>query len=214
MNAFIIMPFAKKYNKVWQVIKQVCKELGINDVRGDEIKDIGPIINQIFNSISNADLVIAEISEKNPNVYYEVGVSHTIGKPTALLAQKEFIKSLPFDIQHNRVFGYDIKNPDGVKEELIDKLGFLKETIASNAGIPSVDAFLNSLNFNKRGALSDPVKEVVDYIGKNFNLTCALLDESEMLPEGFLITVKDAFEQKIRVLVDINGIIKRVKRLA
>lgn len=208
------MPFASDYNCVWQTIKQACKELEIDVVRADEIQEIGPIINQIFKSIENADLLIAEISEKNPNVYYEVGVSHSLGKPTVLLARKEVVdkKLLPFDIMHNRVVVYDIKNTENLRHKLIQQLSFLKNAIKDNVSALKIDNFFKGLNFESE-VFRNPIDGVLSHIAKTFDLTDPKLVEKKMLPDGFLVTFKDAFGETIKVLVDINGIIKVMKRL-
>lgn len=208
------MPFAKEYEKVWRIIKSACEALEITAIRADEIKEIGPIINQIFRNIENVDFVIAEISDKNPNVYYEIGISHCIGKPTVLLAKEDIVnKGLPFDIKHNRIFGYDINNAGRFKEKLIDILGLLRKARVSKGNIPGENVFLNSLSFIKKDDPQDSVRGVVNYIAEDFKLVNAVLVEKKMIQEGFLLTVEDAFKQRITALVDINGVIKNVKRV-
>ena len=81
---FVIMPFGEigtekyeKYKSVYEeIIKRPLEEVGFTCVRGDEIPDFGPIPESIKNKLSSADLVIADLSERNPNVYYELGFRH------------------------------------------------------------------------------------------------------------------------------------------
>ena len=87
IRAFIVMPIAKEYNSIHLIIKKVCSNVDITCIRADEIYKPGAIINQIFANITDTDFIIAEVSDGNPNVYYEVGIAHCIGKPSILLAR-------------------------------------------------------------------------------------------------------------------------------
>jgi predicted regulator of amino acid metabolism with ACT domain len=106
MRAFIVMPFAPELKDVYEAIKRACKMANVDPVRADEILEPGPIINQIFDQIAQADVIIAEITSKNPNVYYEIALAHCRQIPTILLADESALKQLPFDIRHNRVLVY------------------------------------------------------------------------------------------------------------
>ena len=100
------------------MIKDVCDEFELRAVRSDETYGPGVIIADIINEISEAKFIIAEVSEKNPNVFYEVGFAHAIRKPTILIAQKE--TELPFDISPFRVLFYE--NTIGGKKKVEDRL--------------------------------------------------------------------------------------------
>ncbi len=106
MKAFIVMPFAPEFEQVYEAIRRACKMAGFESVRADEILEPGSIINQIFDQIAQADVVIAEVTSKNPNVYYEIALAHCRQVPTVLLAEQVALKELPFDIRHNRVLVY------------------------------------------------------------------------------------------------------------
>ena len=73
-------------------------------VRADDIFAPGPIINDILRSIQESDYIIADLTEQNPNVYYELGLAHASGKPVILITQN--IDSLPFDLRHQRIIEY------------------------------------------------------------------------------------------------------------
>jgi nucleoside 2-deoxyribosyltransferase len=61
-------------------------------------------MNDILRSIHEADYIIADLTEQNPNVYYELGLAHATGKPIILITQN--IGKLPFDLRHQRVIEY------------------------------------------------------------------------------------------------------------
>jgi hypothetical protein len=106
-KAFVIMQFSDEYNQLYEeVIRPVTEEFGILCVRADEYHTTNPIIEDIINSITEASVVIADITPDNPNVFYEVGYSHALGKPTILLCDKKRVR-LPFDVSSFRTLFYD-----------------------------------------------------------------------------------------------------------
>ena len=64
-----------------------------------------PIIQDIWSAINRAEIIVAELSGRNPNVFYEVGICHTLGKEVILLAQD--IEDIPFDLRYLRVILYE-----------------------------------------------------------------------------------------------------------
>lgn len=108
-QAFIVMQFSSPYNEVYlHVIKNVCDDLKIDAIRADEIYGPGIIIKDVIDRIARSQVVIADISPTNPNVYFEVGYALALGKPIILLAQRRGAEGpLPFDISAFRVLFYD-----------------------------------------------------------------------------------------------------------
>lgn len=106
-QAFVVMQFSDEYNALYtDVIKPACEQYNYEVVRADDMYTTGLIIEDITTSIRNSALVIADITPNNPNVYYEVGYAHGIGKPTILLSDKNREK-LPFDISGFRLLFYN-----------------------------------------------------------------------------------------------------------
>jgi hypothetical protein len=105
MKAFVLMPFDAQYNQVYsQVYKPVCAGLGVECWRVDEITRPGSITKDIVEGIFDADIVIADLTSRNPNVFYELGIAHAAGNKTITTAQS--IKDVPFDIANYRVIVY------------------------------------------------------------------------------------------------------------
>lgn len=96
------------------ILKPLLKELGIQPVRSDEISDPGIITNQIMSAIKDSDIVIADLTGSNPNVFYELAFCHTIGKPSVLIGTKG--TRPPFDISAIRIFEYDLSSPIAINE--------------------------------------------------------------------------------------------------
>jgi nucleoside 2-deoxyribosyltransferase len=104
------MQFAEPYNSLYtEVIKPVAVRLGFDAFRADDVFRPGIILQDIIRSIAAADVIIAEVTPANPNVFYELGYAHAIEKPTVLLAEHptDPSKRLPFDISGFRVIFYD-----------------------------------------------------------------------------------------------------------
>lgn len=104
---FVVMQFTDEYNTLYsEVIKPTCEAYGYSVVRADEYYNSGLIIDDITKSIRESALIIADITPDNPNVFYEVGFAHGIGKPTILLSDRKREK-LPFDLSGFRTLFYD-----------------------------------------------------------------------------------------------------------
>lgn len=104
---FVVMQFTADFNILYSdVIKPLCEEYGFRVIRGDDFYTSGQILEDITQSIRTSALVIADVTPDNPNVFYEVGYAHGIGKPTILLSDRSREK-LPFDISGFRTLFYD-----------------------------------------------------------------------------------------------------------
>ncbi len=129
-KAFVVMQFTEEYNELFnEVIKPVCEDYGLECERADDYYTTNMIIEDIITSITSASVVIAEITPDNPNVFYEVGYSHAINKPTILLCDKKRAK-LPFDLSSFRTLFYD--NTIAGKTQVERKLRKYLQTIFKN----------------------------------------------------------------------------------
>ena len=105
-KAFVVMQFAEPYDTFYrEVIQQKAISAGFDVVRIDEKTGPGVIFQDIQREIEDSDVVIAEITPANANVFYELGYAHALKKPTILLAQRG--AELPFDIRSFRVVFYN-----------------------------------------------------------------------------------------------------------
>ncbi|MCG8606744.1 hypothetical protein MJD09_17390, partial [bacterium] len=102
---FVIMPFAEQYDEVYtRVIKPTVSSLGFECIRADEIAKPGNINKDIVDRISRADFIIADLTDSNPNVMYELGLCHAMDRVTIMISQNT--NNLPFDIRTYRVIDY------------------------------------------------------------------------------------------------------------
>lgn len=113
-NIFVIMPFANEFKPIYEDhIEPVCKELEYSCMRADLIDSPNVIINDIWNLINNSDIIICDCTGKNPNVFYELGLAHSLGKKVICITQNS--DDIPFDISAIRYIKYEY-NPRGMKE--------------------------------------------------------------------------------------------------
>lgn len=96
------------------IISPVCKSCGFEPVRVDQINDSDSITQTIIDKLVSAELVIADISGQNPNVFYEMGYRKCTNKPIIHLKKKG--ESIPFDVNTIRTFEYDLADLDNVEE--------------------------------------------------------------------------------------------------
>lgn len=109
--AFVLMPFREPFNKYYHaIIKPAIEETNLRALRVDEIYGPSQIINDIWSGVNNAKAVIVELTSRNPNVMYELGLCHAIGKPVIMISQSE--DDIPFDLRHMRCILYDTTEPD------------------------------------------------------------------------------------------------------
>lgn len=105
-KAFVVMPFRQPFNSYYRgIFRPALKSEGYEVFRADDSFVSGPIVEGIRESIQMADLILCEMSDRNPNVFYELGLAHAIGKPAILVSNTE--KDIPFDVQHIRSIIYD-----------------------------------------------------------------------------------------------------------
>lgn len=114
-----LMPFNKKYEKTFGQIKSVCEELGLICRRSDE--EFVPnqqVLPQIVKIILESEVVVAVLNGRNPNVFYEIGIAHSVGKPVLLLSDlsRQEDTAIPFDIQS--VYSIVYNNPLELRDEL------------------------------------------------------------------------------------------------
>jgi hypothetical protein len=118
-NVFVLMPFDDQSNAIYyNVLKPVIESFGYSVSKADEDLRTGIVIEQIRESIKNAALVVADVSGKNPNVFYELGHAHGVEKNVLIITNDK--NDVPFDISHVRYFEYSYDpNFENLKNKFI-----------------------------------------------------------------------------------------------
>lgn len=119
IDIFVLMPFDAKIEKVYtNHIKKMSEELGVTIRRADDTFLPGPFMEKVWNGICAAQLILADCAQKNPNVFYEIGMAHAVGKTVVLITRSE--RDIPSDLKHFEYISYAY-DPEGT-EQLIEKL--------------------------------------------------------------------------------------------
>lgn len=109
-TCFVMMPFGHWYDRYYQDIYiPAIKDAGFEPLRADELFSTGSVVEQIWEQIEKSKVLLAELTDKNANVFYELGLAHAAKKPVVFTAGR--VEDVPFDLRHLRVIVYDVREP-------------------------------------------------------------------------------------------------------
>jgi len=135
-TCFVMQPFAPPHGDYYEsVYKPAIEKAGLTPVRADaELFGTGKIIDQVCRGIKAAKVLVAELTTRNPNVFYELGLAHALMKPVVLVSSNT--EDVPFDLKHIRVIYYDMTDPfwgqkllDKVKENIVSAIERPEEAV-------------------------------------------------------------------------------------
>jgi hypothetical protein len=110
-TCFVLSPFKEPFDSYFsKIVKPAIEANRLYAVRGDSLFRPATIMDDIWSGIRKAKLLVAELTERNPNVFYELGLAHAISKPVILISQT--MDDIPFDLRAIRVLIYDKDIPD------------------------------------------------------------------------------------------------------
>lgn len=133
MKCFVIMPFA--ISDVYEnAILPACQSTDTEVLRADEIMLPGNIIKDIVGRISTSDVIIADLTGRNPNVFYELGVAHALRRHVIMICGN--LDDVPFDLKPYRILPY-LNNYSGIQKLRTDLELTLRELGSSSSIIPS-----------------------------------------------------------------------------
>jgi hypothetical protein len=135
LDLFVLMPFAPAMKPLYDDhISPVAARLGLSVARADDFFNITAIISDIWAAIASARVIVADCTGRNPNVFYEIGLAHAIGKPVVLITANS--DDVPFDLRHLRYIQYDF-TPRGM-EAFEQRLEASIRTVSGDA-VPTED---------------------------------------------------------------------------
>lgn len=134
-KAFVLMPFSEPISSNYnEIFKPTLEDIGYSVSRADDLSMPRPIMDDIRKSIRETELILCEMSGKNANVFYELGLAHALGKPAILVCQDK--DDIPFDLRHIRTIRYNPKE-DAWKATLQKRIKkAVKEIETSNVKWP------------------------------------------------------------------------------
>ena len=108
-SCFVIMPFGGHWDEYYkQIYYPAILDAGVQPVRADDDLGAGSVLQDIVELLASCSVVLADITDANRNVHYELGLAHALGKPTVLVAPADM--KLFFDVGQERMITYSQKN--------------------------------------------------------------------------------------------------------
>ncbi len=191
LDAFILMPFAAEFEDVYKyLISEGLESAGYIVKRADDIKSQSNIIGDIVKGITTSDLIVADLTGANPNVYYELGIAHALNKKVILITQE--IDDLPFDLRSYRVIGYSVyfAKMNQAKKELSE--------LANEA-------------FNGRLPFGNPVKDFGNINRQPKEFSIISNDVESECPDGemglldYRVKFEDGFEELTNIVTEVGS---------
>jgi hypothetical protein len=106
-----MMPFDASFNAVYAALQRTAESAGLRCRRADDIWENPAVIQDVVSLIDRSRVVICDCTGRNPNVFYEIGIAHTLGREVILITQAA--ADIPFDLRHLRYVPY-LNNGEGL----------------------------------------------------------------------------------------------------
>ena len=172
---FVLIPFAPEFKNHWELaISPAIVDAGLVPSRGDdENLGSGMIMNDVTSRIYDATIVIADLTGKNANVMYELGLAHSARKKVIVIAQTS--ESIPFDLSHLRHLRYDPHDLSRLRSDLKNRIISTLESPASSSHIffPQLEIFdaaiIQELNYLRQRSIDFTITTTPDAADIFFN---------------------------------------------
>lgn len=160
-RCFFLMPFSKEFNIIYGTIKQALNDAEFICNRADEILGSIPIITKILTEIMKSQFIIVDITDSNPNVFYELGISHSIKDARNVLLLKQKNYKVPFDISHLTYTEYDPNNLKYLTSIIIE---FLENSREKNSFYDALcrNGIINYIDENNNDYIEMFIQELSD----------------------------------------------------
>lgn len=185
-NCFVLMPFARAFDDVCAAIRDVCEspQLLLSCSRADDFYGAGHIMEDILKGIVASEYLVADLTGKNLNVFYELGIAHCSKLASKVIIISQTLDDVPFDLRHMRCVTYR-NDPAGLRKLRVD----LERALLSDAGAEYrfVAAEASAFEFRERlsGKNRNFYRFTLDqlHVGRTA-VKCALIVHRESLDEG------------------------------
>ena|ERR1700730_18255480 len=106
-----MMPFHPSFDAVYATLQRTAHAVGLRCRRADDIWENPAVIQDVVSLIDRSKIVICDCTDRNRNVFYEIGIAHTLGRNVILITQAD--ADIPFDLRHLRYVRY-LNNGEGL----------------------------------------------------------------------------------------------------
>lgn len=184
-EAFVLMPFDAAFDWVFQTIQTVGVGLGITAFRADSLFGSTPIIEKILTNINTSEIIIADLTGKNANVFYEVGIAHTLRNCNSIILIAQHLEDVPFDLRHLNIIIYSSRGKRRFKDNLINSINTARINHSS-------DEYITHLLLAYNYSLAE-IDSLIQYLKHNYLKKYTLF-------AAILRTEKDVIESNIEQL--------------
>jgi hypothetical protein len=135
----VMMPRQKDFSRVFEAIELACSSACFHCRRGDDLWEDSAAMQDVFNLVFHSGIVVADFTGKSPNVMYEIGMAHTLGKHVVPISQS--LDDVPFDLIQHRVLRYSA-DPDGLlllQSRLDETLRQIMPPVMEDIGVASAN---------------------------------------------------------------------------
>ncbi len=157
-NCFFVMPFRSELNFFYLFLRKHLQEKhDLHVERGDHKILTIPLLEKIKRQIQEADVIVGDITGRNPNVFYELGIADTLSKPVILITQND-ASDVPTDIKHLEFIKYDLSNHEEVISNIDNAIHHVFEDRYSELYTKAeelLSAFLNETGLNYPASSSE-----------------------------------------------------------
>lgn len=208
-KCFVISPIGEEKSEIRiradqifnHIIDPVAKECGFTAIRADKISKPGIITNQLIQHIIDDPLVIADLTDKNPNVFYELAIRHSIRKPLVQIIQKG--EDVPFDVSGMRTIPIDHRDLDNVAEAKKEMKKQIEDVISKNPNeieSPiSVSLDLQSLRHSEKPEdrfFAKFVSAVTDIRSEIYDMRNRLYPKEKLIPIAYVEEMMKTSERR------------------
>ena len=190
---FVMMPFGGDFEDYYKEIYHTAiEECDLLPRRADSIYRPSPILHDIWTFINDSLLVIADITGRNPNVMYELGLAHAIAKPAIIITNN--IEDVPFDLRALRILVYNSNKPNWAAELSNSIKKSINEIIETptDAVLPT---FLN-VTSSKKEEVSEIKKDLIEI--KQYLYRLDLENSKEGNDQKSKVLTPDEYGESIR----------------
>ncbi len=216
LRAFYASPFAPEFLWIRNAVAAACRQHEVDLRVIDEVVSPGSnIIHAIHQEIDECDFSFAVLTGNNPNVFYELGRLFQASKPTVLLASKEGVSSLPFDVRTFSVLGYDSKKQDevGLSSSVGNAIGKIRLALNPKTRQNTLQAAVVSRATHIVAGLDfeQSRRDAEAMVGKSGCKTVDIQNYDTDSFKGWNLIIDCPCGDTVVVVIDLNGDIKRVK---
>jgi hypothetical protein len=189
---FVIMPFGGWLDEYYRLVFcPAIKSAGLEPYRSDDLFRSSSIVNDIWSYTKSATLLLADLSQKNANVFYELGLAHALAKPVILVG--ESMDDIPFDLRGLRIIIYEKNDPNWGKI-LKDKIkAAILETLQSPAEAV-LPTFLDVKQPATKTKVSPIEKDIIE-LKQEISFVQRKLRDSQAYDSGALQRARPPFDE-------------------